>query len=173
VISDGKGSAVRWFSAVHDRGVNQPMLYFPGIAKRYRWLVLKLDVGAGGPGCNGRVKLTATVGCRRAFTCASRRWLTNSCCSSGGGRGKLLTRRSGHALGMVGPIGDKGKPRDVTPRSRRNAPPITLTLHRISRRSGKLTLSLRRLAVRLPHGCQRVRGSTSLAAAPFRLEISL
>jgi hypothetical protein len=83
-----------------------------------------------------------------------------------------------HELGLgegehgSGKLGDKPGGAVVLG-SAHSASPITLTLHRISPRRARLTLSLSRVAVRIPYGCQRVPASTSVLVEPFRLGTSL
>jgi hypothetical protein len=138
-------------------------------------------------GANASVKLTATIGLPRGFHPRTAQVTDKQLLFERQGRGKLVNRRSGSALGTVrltrgggraraarGARKRAGKPAgDTVLGSPSGAPPIKLILQRTSRRHARLTLSVRRVSVKLAHGCQRVRASTSLAVQPFRLETSL
>ena len=133
------------------------------------------------------MKLTATVGLPRGFHPRTAQVTDKQLLFERQGRGKLVTRSSGRALGTVrltrgggraraarGAGKRAGKPAgDTVLASPNGAPPIELILRRTSRRHARLTLSVRRVSVKLAHGCQRLRASTSLAVQPFRLETSL
>jgi hypothetical protein len=94
-----------------------------------------------------------------------------------GGRGKLVTRRSGRPLGEIrltrGRPGAAAAQAGAVRRGRRGTSPATLTVTRTSRGRARLTLDLRRIAVRSSHGCQRLPASMSKALQPFRLETAI
>jgi hypothetical protein len=139
-------------------------------------------------GVNGTVKLTAVLGLPAGFHLRSAKVADSQLLYERRGRGKLLTRSSGRALGTVrltGSSGRVGAARGAGKLAREaaggdtvlggpsGAPQIKLTLHPTAARRARLTLSLSRVAVKIPYGCQRLPASTSLAAQPFRLETSL
>ena len=138
-------------------------------------------------GTKGSMQLTASVALPARFQPRSAKVADGRLLYEPGGRGKLLTRRSGRPLGKVrltrhrgdeaaatGAAARAGKSRSgAVLRSPRGAPPIKLTLTRTSRGRARLALTVRHVAVKRSHGCQRLPASISKTLKPFRLETAL
>ena len=127
-------------------------------------------------GTNGSVTLTAAVGLPSGFHVRTATLIATRLLREPRGRGSLLTRSSGRSLGTVRLTSAGGRLRGSpggTLGSPRGAPPMTLAVHHTPGRQVRMTLSLSRLGVAIPYGCEQLPVSVARTTAPFTLESSL
>jgi hypothetical protein len=154
-----------------------PLLYDPGVVNGRAGSCSNWTSAQATTGAKGSMTLTAAVGLPRRFHPRSATLSDRQLLYEPRGRGKLLTRRSGRALGTIRLTVARGKLGATSGGSVLGSapgqPPITLTLHHPRDRHARLTLSMSGVGVAVPHACQQLRASISLTTAPFTLETSL
>lgn len=122
------------------------------------------------------MKLTAAVGLPTGFRLKSATLSGDRLLYEPRGRGELLKRSSGEALGTIrlaasGKLG--GTSGGSLLGSAGGEPPITLMLRRAPNHQAHVILTLSRLGVAVPDACNAWPASVSLTTTPFALETSL
>ena len=127
-------------------------------------------------GSDGSVELSAAVGLPTGFRLRSATLSGDRLLYEPRGRGELLKRSSGEALGTIqlaasGKLG--GTSGGTLLGSAAGEPPITLKLHRTPDHKAHVTLTMSRIGVLAPDACNAWPASVSQTTTPFALDTSL